>query len=103
MLSYSEKRKFPRTEIITQQRIIKSSREREFINEVGVTKNISATGLCFRSDKDHEVATRIFVYLDQDVLADLKLNRGQVIKTGNFFLARVIWSRPSTVDSDPFF
>jgi len=103
MLSYSEKRKFPRTEIITQQRIIQSNREREFIKEVGVTKNISATGICFRSNQDYEVGTRIFVYLDQGVLDDLKINKGQVIKTGNFFLARIIWSRQSIIESDPFF
>lgn len=36
-------------------------------------------------------------------MQDIKLNRGSVLKYGNYFLARVIWSRPLQGRSDPYF
>lgn len=99
----SERRKYPRADVVTQQRIIQSKSHQEFIKEIGVTKNVSASGLCFRSSQTYEQGALIFVYLDEDVLTDLKINRANILKAGNYFLARIIWSRTSESRTDPFF
>lgn len=97
-----ERRKYPRIEIVTQQRILRYTTQKQFVKSVGLTRNVSPAGVCFRTSRAYDEGDVILVYLDEDVLSDLKINRAQVFKSGNYFMAQVVWFRPSQGETDPF-
>lgn len=98
-----ENRRFPRIDICAQQTLLFLSEENELVKNVVLSKNVSATGFCFRSPVEYQPGSTFLVYLAENVLQDIKLNRGSVLKYGNYFLARVIWSRPLQGRSEPYY
>lgn len=98
-----EKRRFDRVSLRTQPYVLDGNLECGFAKDLVISKNVSASGLCFRSSKGYQQGQRFLVYLHDDVLHDLQLNRARVIKSGNYFLAQSIWCHPSPSQADPFF
>lgn len=98
-----EKRRFARSAVVAQQHLLFFNPERKIHRDVVVSKNISASGTCFRSLTPIEIGTYVLVYLDENTLDDLRINRARVLKTGNYFMGRVIWNRPSLTPDDPFY
>lgn len=99
----SNQRKYPRHEIYAQQRLLHLTDENQFIKNVVVAKNFSASGFCFRSSRHYEPGLIFFVCGEDDILEDLKANRARIMKAGNYFMAKVIWNRPALDDADPFY
>lgn len=98
-----ENRKYPRLPVHAQQQIFAVSNQSDYMKNVVVSKNISAAGFCFRSQKMFSPGIDLFVYLDDNLLDDLKVNRARVMKLGNYFMARVVWVEASKQSGDPFF
>lgn len=90
-----EKRKFPRVDLSQNQRFIHFSPNNQFLKAEAVSKNVSATGFCSQSDQPYSENDIILVYLDDECIEDLRLNRAHVIKSGNYLMAKVIWCEPS--------
>ena len=97
-----ENRKFPRIDICAQQTLLFLSNENELVKNIVLSKNVSATGFCFRSPISYKPGSTFLVYLSEDVLEDIKLNRAGVLKYGNYFLARVVWNRPLQGKAEPY-
>jgi hypothetical protein len=66
-----------------------------------ISKNLSASGLCFQSSSAIHLGNLLLVHLEQDPADDLKANRATVMKAGNYFLGRVVWQRPMLVFNRP--
>ena len=56
----------------------------------GITKNISASGLLFKTKKKYEMDKILSIEIAPGVLNDLDENRGKVIKTRGFVLGMVV-------------
>ncbi len=97
-----EQRKYPRYNVISQQQVLHLS-GKEISKSRVLSKNISASGFCFRSARPYELEKIVFVHLQAQEVSDLEINRAGILKSGNYFLARVIWSRPASQNDDPFF
>lgn len=101
-----ENRQFARIPVHVQQKLLCLSEKSNFEKNIVISKNISATGFCFRSSCPFENGKVVFAYfadVDESVVEDLKFNKARVMKAGNYFMARVVWSRPAEGNTDPFF
>lgn len=54
-----------------------------------ISKNVSATGFCFSSRVPFEIGSTLFASLKAQDVLELAVNRGNIIKAGNYFLSRV--------------
>ncbi|MBI2340734.1 MAG: PilZ domain-containing protein [Deltaproteobacteria bacterium] len=98
-----EKRRFARTPVAAQQHLLFFNPQKKIHKDIVVSKNLSAGGACFRSATPIEAGTYALAYLDENALDDLKTNRGNILKTGNYFMGRIVWNRPSEKGDDPFY
>lgn len=101
-MDFTEQRRFPRVEAHAQQRILSYSSHNELVKNVVLSRNLSASGFCFRSSRAYEAGNELLVYFDDAVMEDIQVNRARVIKIGKYFLARVVWSRLVPLVSDPY-
>ncbi|OGQ06824.1 MAG: hypothetical protein A3G32_00440 [Deltaproteobacteria bacterium RIFCSPLOWO2_12_FULL_40_28] len=95
-----DQREFPRMNVVTTQHIIRFTEWRSVDANIVLTRNVSASGFCFRSAKSYAAGEYLLIYLNNSVLEEVKENRAQVMKAGNYFLARVIWKRSEHPLSD---
>ncbi len=96
-----ENRQFARIPVHTQQKLLCLSEKRSFEKNIVISKNISAAGFCFRSSRPFENGKVVFAYfadVDGSIVEDLKFNKARVMKAGNYFMARVVWSRPANTE-----
>lgn len=103
-----EKRQHPRFRIKTRQRILYLSAQNSFDCNPVVSKDVSSHGFCFRSLKPYLVNDVCLVHLQKEVLQDLHQNRSNLVKLGNYFLARVKWCQRhwcqgNYQDPDPYY
>ncbi len=95
-----ENRKYPRWEIRTLQSVMCFSQASQFTKNMVFSQNVSANGYCFRSAQALNEGELVLVYLKDHQLDDLKLNRASVIKSGNYFFARVVRCDVRFVDTE---
>lgn len=98
-----DNRKFPRSILHRQQKIIWCGENSFFQKKIVFTKNLSASGFCFRSDQPIKIETLFFIHMSDPALDDFQANAARVFKSGPFSMARVVWVRPSLSTDDPFF
>lgn len=85
----------------TQQKIVYLANHDRSHCHLVESKNFSASGFCFKASKAYPKDTFLLAHHDADFLQELKDNRARIIKTGNYFLARVIWSRFCSSPNEP--
>lgn len=98
-----EKRRHPRIEICSQQKIISLSPEDELKKDIVLSKNLSASGVCVRSPNIYKEGSLFLVHMDDSILEDIKNNRAHVMKSGGYLLAKSVWNTLSPISSDPFY
>jgi hypothetical protein len=89
-MSEIEKRKFLRIDCLIETYILSITENEELDCSNGLTKNISASGLLFRTKESYRAGTILSIEISAGVLNDLDENRGKVIKTRGFVLGRVV-------------
>ena len=89
-MSDIERRKFLRIDCLIETYILSIKKNDDLDCSNALTKNISASGLLFRTNKSYQVGTILSVEISPGVLNDLDENRGKVIKTRGFVLGRVV-------------
>jgi len=85
-----ERRKFLRIDCLIESYILCITEDKELDCCNGITQNISASGLFFKTKKKYKVGTIVSIEISPGVLNDLDENSGKVIKTRGFVLGRVV-------------
>ena len=98
-----ELRKFPRRDICAQQRVLAPVSGQPPISNIVLSRNLSASGFCYKSARPVNLGETILIHLDDSVLKDLQVNAAGVMKVGKYVMARVIWSKPIPDRSDPYY
>ena len=57
---------------------------------VGLTKNLSATGLLFKDSRKYEIGDLVVVSINQGAVKELDENLADVIKTREFAIGRIV-------------
>lgn len=96
-------RKFPRREVCAQQRVLSLSLQKQPVSHVVLSRNLSASGFCYKSAKPVEKGETLLAYFDDTLLEDLSVNRARVLKTGKYFMAKAVWSKLVSDLSDPYY
>lgn len=89
-MSDIERRKFLRIDCLIETYILSITENEELDCSSGLTKNLSASGLLFRTDKNYQAGTILSIEISPGVLNDLDENRGKIIKTRGFVLGKVV-------------
>ena len=85
-----ERRKFLRIDCLIETYILSITENEELDCSSGLTKNLSASGLLFRTNKNYQAGTILSIEISPGVLNDLDENRGKIIKTRGFVLGKVV-------------
>jgi hypothetical protein len=89
-MSDIERRKFLRIDCLIETYILSITENEELDCSSGLTKNLSASGLLFRTNKNYQAGTVLSIEISPGVLNDLDENRGKIIKTRGFVLGKVV-------------
>ncbi|MBX7149172.1 PilZ domain-containing protein [bacterium] len=87
-----EQRQHTRFNFRKQHRTVHISSANEIVKNVVISRNMSASGFCFRASHPYKIGRIILVHLKDGQIEDLKINKAKVIKAGNYVMAEVKWS-----------
>ena len=85
-----ERREFLRIDCLVETHIISINENNEFDSSNGLTKNISASGVLFRTKKKYKIGTVLSIEIFPGILNELDENKAKVVKTRGFILGRVV-------------
>lgn len=97
-----EQRTHVREEYRSQQQLLSLNEKNRLIKSLVLSRNISASGMRFRSAQPLHKGDIFLIRLDHQLEA-LEKNTADVIKMGDFFMTCAVWSRVSEIQNDPFF
>lgn len=92
-MNHEENRRFPRIPHVTSRQIVRLDSSQNPQRNIIFTKNLSACGIKFSTNENLNTASYFLIYLNDIVLKELHQNGENLLKSGNFFLAQVVWSR----------
>jgi len=85
-----ERREFLRIDCLVETHILSIKENNELDSSDGLTKNISASGVLFRTKKKYKTGTIVSIEIFPGILNELDENRAKVIKTRGFVLGKVV-------------
>jgi hypothetical protein len=88
--SSSERRKFLRVDCLVNSKIVAIRNGEEVGVVSGITKNVSAAGLLFKSLERFSMGGLVAVSVELGMLADFDDNAARVIKTKGYVLGKVV-------------
>lgn len=89
----NDKRRYPRVNNVSAQQIFRLDSAQNPIKNLVLTENLSACGMKFVSQVSLPPATYFLIYLNDAVLNEIKENGSHWIRSGDQYLAKVIWSK----------
>ena len=85
-----ERREFLRIDCLVETHILSITENDELDNNDALTKNISASGVLFKTEKKYQVDTIVSIEIFPGILNELDENRAKVIKTRGYVLGKVV-------------
>jgi len=85
-----ERREFLRIDCLVETHILSIKENKELDISDGLAKNISASGLLFRTKIRYKTGTVVSIEIFPGILNELDENRAKVIKTRGFVLGKVV-------------
>jgi|GEM_PF-4787244 len=85
-----ERREYLRIDCLVATHILSIKENSEVDRSSGLAKNISASGVLFRTAKRYERGTVVSIEIFPGILNELDENRAKVIKTRGFVLGKVV-------------
>lgn len=89
----NDKRRYPRVHNVSAQQIFRLDPAQNPVKNLVLTENLSACGIKFVSQEVLSPATYFLIYLNDAVLAEIKQKSTHWIRSGEQYLAKVIWSK----------
>lgn len=85
-----ERRDFLRIDCLVETHILSITESGELDNNDGLAKNISASGVLFKSKRKYQTGTIISIEIFPGILNELDENKAKVIKTRGYVLGKVV-------------
>ena len=89
----SENRRFPRIAHISPRQIVRLDDAEVPQKNLIVTENLSASGIKFTTNVDLKMSSYFLVFLNDVLLRDIDQNSKNLLKSGDHFFCKVVWSR----------
>jgi c-di-GMP-binding flagellar brake protein YcgR len=84
-----ERREYLRIDCLVESYILNIEEDNELNYSAGLTKNISATGLLFKTKNEYKTGDILSIEISTGMLNELDENKAKVIKTRGFVLGKV--------------
>jgi len=95
-----ERREFLRIDCLVETHVLSINEKTELNRSDGLTKNISASGVLFKTKIKYQMRTIVSIEIFPGILNELDENKAKVIKTRGFVLGRVM--RVERVEDDKY-
>ena len=89
----NDKRRYPRVNNVFPRQVFRLDPAQNPVKNLVLTENLSACGIKFVSQESMTPATYFLIYLNDAVLAEIKQSGANWIRSGDQYLAKVIWSK----------
>ena len=97
--SFNERRRFVRVDCLMAGNILSIDTQDDVTT--GLTKNVSAGGLLFKSKKSYEIGQTLVVSINEGAVKELDENLAGVIKTPAYVLGQIV--RKEAFDNGEFY
>lgn len=87
----TENRRFPRIHHVSSRQIIRVDDTQTPQQNIVLTENLSSCGIKFTTNSKIESPSYFLIYLNDLLLRDIKINSANLLKSGDYYLARVVW------------
>lgn len=64
-----------------------------------LTENYSASGVRFTTNEELDSSQFLLIYLNDQLMREINSDKAQWVRSGDYYLTRVVWSKPSKEDS----
>lgn len=85
-----EQRRFPRIDRITPEQILRLSSDQSPKQNTILTRNVSASGVCFTTGDNLVPGTFFLIYLNPQSLPEIGGHPETWVRSGDYYLARVV-------------
>ncbi len=93
-----EQRRFPRIDRITPEQILRLSSDQSPKQNIILTRNVSASGVCFTTGENLVPGTAFLIYLNPMSLPELGGHPETWVRSGDYYLARVVRAKRLQAD-----
>jgi hypothetical protein len=88
-----EKRRSPRQEFLSKQKIVRLDAGQTPVDSVVMTKDFSSSGLKVITSEKLVTSNEILVCLNDQLKEMLKTNDARLIRSGKMYLSKIVWSK----------
>lgn len=89
----ADKRRFPRIHHVSSRQIIRIDDSQTPQQNIVLTENLSGCGIKFTTNSKIESTSYFLIYLNDLLLKDVEINSANLLKSGDYYLARVVWCK----------
>ncbi len=89
----ADKRRFPRIHHVSSRELIHIDDAQTPEKHVVLTENLSACGIKFTTNAPLVMDAAFLIYLNDVLVADMDMNAKNLLKSGDYYLARVVWAK----------
>lgn len=93
-----EQRHFPRIDCITPEQILRLSSDQSPRQNLILTRNVSASGVCFTTGENLLPGTSFLIYLNPMSLPEIGGHPETWVRAGDYYLARVVRAKRLQAD-----
>lgn len=92
-MTQKENRRYPRISHVTSRQIVRLDNSQTPQKNIILTQDLSACGIKFTTNEKLAPASYFLIYLNNLVLNEINKNHQSFLKSGDYFLAKVVWSK----------
>lgn len=89
----NDKRDFPRIDEVSSRQIILLNATQTPQKSFVLTANLSGSGIQFTTNSPLTEGHLFLIYLNDVLINDLKINRVNLVRSGDHYLCRVVWNQ----------
>ena len=85
-----DRREFLRIDCLIETHVLSIAENNELASTDALTKNISASGVLFKTEKEYQLDTIVSIEIFPGILNELDDNKARVIKTRGYVLGKIV-------------
>jgi len=94
-MSNKDNRRYPRIHHVSSREMIHLDQEQNPKRHLVLTQNFSASGVRFATNENLQLGQFLLIYLNDQLIRDINKNHSQWLQSGDYYLTRTVWVRPS--------
>lgn len=101
-MSTAEKRRYPRIHHVSSREMIHLDQNQNPKRNLILTENFSASGVRFTTNESLNPTQFLLIYLNDQLMREINQNNATWVKSGDYYLTRVVWVRPARSHENSF-